>query len=282
MNSGSSIEQDTIVVATDLSAAANMASEQAARLAQRLAARIVLLHISTGTGGNSVEAELLFQQAQRLRDSLRLEVEVEVRHGEAADEIVDYLTACSAHLVVVGEHAKGWLADIFVGSTALRVLHEANSPTLLARRPLTEDRLKILIANDFSDNSLRAARNAYSLFPSSEFTLLHAYPQRKFGIMRLDGEPEQKIADSQNALLATIAEKEEAFRHKLELPADAKVFWNVTGENPVMAILEHIKKTSPDVLVMGKHSGNVVEERLLGSVPQKLLYNAKCNILLVP
>ena len=207
---------------------------------------------------------------------------MEIRQGEAADEIVAYLASCPTCLVVVGEHAKGWLADLFVGSTALRVLHEANIPTLLVRRPLGTDALKILIANDFSDNARRAATSACSLFPTAELTLLHAYPERKFELMRLDGEPEQKIAAARKALLASIAEEEGALRCELELAPDARVYWEVTGGNPITVILDHIKQSPPDLLVLGKHSGNVVQERLLGSVPQNILYNAMSNILLVP
>ena len=50
--------------------------------------------------------------------------------------------------------------------------------------------------------------------------------------------------------------------------------------NPAVHITE--KAHDCDLIVIGKHGGTMLDERLLGSITQNLLYRADCNVLLVP
>jgi nucleotide-binding universal stress UspA family protein len=51
---------------------------------------------------------------------------------------------------------------------------------------------------------------------------------------------------------------------------------------PAVVLLRQIERTGADLLVIGKHGGTSLDERLLGSVTHNVLYQAGCNVLLVP
>jgi nucleotide-binding universal stress UspA family protein len=52
--------------------------------------------------------------------------------------------------------------------------------------------------------------------------------------------------------------------------------------HPVPSLLEEVGAQHADVIVVGRHSGPALAQRLLGSVTQTVLHRAPCDVLLVP
>lgn len=271
-----------VVAATDLSAAATLATEQAARLARDLGAGLCLLHVADTPGEAAGASTRLQEQARQVGEKFGVPTRAETRAGEPAAGIIHFLSECPARLVVVGEHAQGWLREAFIGGTALQVLHRARIPVLLARTPLPPALRHILVAADFSDNALRAVAVAGELFPSAALTILHAYSLSTIDRMRLDGESEERMAAFRKQREQTVEESMVAFRKALDPSPAREIDWRAESGHPVTVILEETQRNPPDILVLGKHRGSALEERLLGSVTQNLLYRAGSSILLVP
>lgn len=288
-----------IVVATDLSAGAATAVERAALLARALRAELSLLHVFNdglwATLANLYDAERWHGRepvlAARERMS-KLAADLAARHGipvvaetltgRAAATIADFVVGQRARLLVVGEHGENWIGDTVLGGTALKVLKLAGTPVLLARRPASADYARILVATDFSDCARRAARLALELFPAAPRTLLNAYLVAFEGRMRLAGAGEADIARYRDE------ERRRAEEHLREFAAAVAPGgvsdWQLRLEigSPASVICEQAMQRDFELVVIGRHGGGRIEERLLGSVTQNVLYNAGRDVLLVP
>ncbi|NWG32313.1 MAG: universal stress protein [Rhodocyclaceae bacterium] len=289
----------TIVAATDLSAAANLAVEQAAVLAKRFEADLSVLHVfddglwaaiksiydaERWTGADPVLAarDHLSRQAQELAARHGISVVAETRTGGAAAEIARFLTECQADLLVVGEHGEDWIGDTFLGGTALKVLAQANVPVLLVRRPASAEWASVIVAMDFSDNARRALQLALDWFPSSSLYITHAYFVPFEGRMRMAGATDADLDHYRKAELARAESSMQSLRDSLAVPATAHVQWLNLHGHPAAVLFELSERLAADLIVIGKHGGSALEERIIGSVTQNVLYHASSNVLLVP
>lgn len=287
-----------IVAATDLSPAADLAVEQAAQLARRWDAELWVLHVFNDglwatlknvydaprwAGDEPIQAARQRLSAMTAELSARhgIRVRGETRTGHAAAEIAAFARAQGAQLLVVGEHGENWLRDSVFGGTALKVLEQASIPVLLVRRQVRADFSRVLLACDFSDSARRAARFAVALLPSARHTLLHAYALHFEGRMRLGGASAEDIERYRAAERARSTQRMANFRASLG-NATAGVEQAVAEGHPVTVIFEQARGLDADLIVIGKHGSSAVEERLIGSVTQNVLYHADRHVLLVP
>ena len=276
----------SIVVATDFSPPANLAVEQAARLAKGWGSTLHILH--AGKPGDAGALDLARGRLEKQRENLSvtpgIDANVVIRTGRASVEIIQLVNEVEADLVVVGEHSQGWLKDRFLGGTALKVLRQARVPVLLVRAPVSNEFRKVMVATDFSDNAHRAAQLAAGFFPLAELSFQHACSLKQLHRMRMDGETSEKMEAYRQQQLDGANMGMARFRKQLGLPADLATQWHVVsdGENPISILLDLVQKENPDLLVVGRHGGSEIDERFFGSAAENLLYHANANILLVP
>lgn len=287
-----------VVAATDFSEGAGLAVERAARLAQAHGALLWLLHVfddgvwasvrnlydlDRWTGADPVLAarECLAQQATDLSARFGIFVKAETRNGRAPAAIAAFANECGAGLLAMGVRGEDWLRYAMLGGSALRVAEHADVPVLLVRRPAVTDFAKVLVATDFSDGARRAARWALDLCPALRLTLLNAYVVEFEGRMRLAGATNEDIERYRTQERQRAAVRMEAFL--AGLGGEARRFEPCFEHgHAAAAILKIASETGPDLIVIGKHGGGALEERLLGSVTQNILYNAGCDVLLSP
>jgi nucleotide-binding universal stress UspA family protein len=134
-----------VLVAVDLSYASRPTLQAARRLADRLGARLRVLHVVEPTrspvgAARSADPEAPARTAAKI---LRRLVEAEpgvggaepvVRQGPAAEEIVAEAASWGADVIVMGSHGKGWVDRLLVGSATERLL--AALPTALLVVPV--------------------------------------------------------------------------------------------------------------------------------------------------
>lgn len=164
--------------------------------------------------------------------------------------------------------------------SADRAVAQASIPVLLARRPASVNSSSILTATDSSANALRAARWSIALIPDARHYLLHAYSVAFEGRMRLAGAANEDIARYRREDLAHAETRMNA--QIAEPGAGHQIERLLTHGAPMATLFEYADQVKADLIVIGKHGGSVLEERLLGSVTQNVLYHAKCDVLLVP
>jgi len=79
------------------------------------------------------QSEEALRRARALLDAAKVPYEVHTDVGHAADCIVRNAEALGCDHIVMGTHGRGALAELLVGSTTLRVLHQTHLPVLLVK-----------------------------------------------------------------------------------------------------------------------------------------------------
>ena len=153
----------TILVASDLSARSDRAIARAAELARQHNARLIVLHVVD----EELPSALADRQVEDAKRALAVAVaalphadalfsEVRVVIGEHYLTILAETEASDVDLVVVGQHRKDVLLDLFRGSTGERIVRFGNRPVLIVKSAVTHSYVRTLAAVDFSDPCKRA------------------------------------------------------------------------------------------------------------------------------
>lgn len=297
---GGKAGEKPLAVATDLSPHADLAVERAARLARRLGAGLLLLHVFNDTLWAAVtgvfdvrswrgEEPLLLarrrlsDQAADIGNRFGITVTTEIRRGRASAEIDEFVAARRPWLLVVGERGKSWVRDIvLLGGTALKVVESAQVPVLLVRQPACTDYSQVLVATDFTASSGHAARLAAAWFPDAHRTLLHAYAIEVENRMSLGRDPELDFEGLRQVELDRARCRMNAFAQAVGANGGAAFASQLIFDYPAAAVLGLASKLRADLIAIGRHGGSPLGERLLGSVTQNVLYYAYSDVLLAP
>ncbi len=112
-------------------------------LARLMKSRVVLLHVASGVpatyhGRDAAGTEV--KEARAYLDGVRAEftaagipAEADLAYGEPAREIVNWVKQKGCDLVAMSTHGHQLLADLVLGTTAIRVQHSISVPVLLLR-----------------------------------------------------------------------------------------------------------------------------------------------------
>jgi len=112
-------------------------------LAPAMQSRVVLLHVATGVpakyhrtdaAGKEVEESKVF--LGRVRDEFTaagIPAEAQLAYGEPVKEIVNWVQQNGCDLVAMSTHGHQFVADLVLGTTAIRVQHSLSVPVLLLR-----------------------------------------------------------------------------------------------------------------------------------------------------
>ena len=124
---------DTLIHPTDFSTVAENAFPSVLALVKAGVRRVLLLHVhSVGDNGARAEGRAkLDLVAQRLRDAGCPHVDIDVRGGTPADEILAVGGKNVSDLVVMGTQGKGVLPALVVGSESRKVVRHAAAGVLL-------------------------------------------------------------------------------------------------------------------------------------------------------
>jgi nucleotide-binding universal stress UspA family protein len=140
-----------VLVPIDFSTYAELALDYAIAVAQKLQARLTLLHViqpplvaSAHMGvwpSLAFVAELKAAITSDMEGYLArviaagLEGEIVVEHGAPFQQILDTAKARQADLIILGTHGRTGLVHVLLGSVAEKVARLAPCPVLIARQP---------------------------------------------------------------------------------------------------------------------------------------------------
>ena len=266
----------SILVATDLSDAADEAIRQAHEQARMFEARLRVLHVlpswpGTPMSPGEAEREVLEREglSPDILDSITArveslvgpsrdgELEVVLDDGLASDTIVRSAERMAADLVVVGgtgKHATG--VRRLLGGVAESVVRSCRRSVLVARpRPGTR---RVLCAVDFADGSWPAARAAATLHHAAgdELTFVHARA------------PDESAAEATTRLEGVVAELGRGTAKLIDGAADVAI--------PALASDEHA-----DLVVVGTSGRTGVRGLPLGTIARSVARDAPCSVLVV-
>jgi nucleotide-binding universal stress UspA family protein len=282
-----------ILAATDFSPSGNQALDRAAALASTLGASLELVHVQQasmlerlqqwlGSRAVDVEEKLLQQNLlnlQQLAAGLHARYGVssglEVLQGDLRSSLAAAAERHDSDLLVVGAHGESRGHQQMIGSTPMRLLKGSQRPLLVVNRATEAAYRKVLVAVDFSASSIAAARLACGLAPHAGITLLHALEAPFEGKLRFAGVDESMVA----AYLRDEAEKAQLKLQQLAQSLPAKMHGQlhplvVNGEAS-----QEILARQGDLILIGRHSHNSLEDILLGSVARHVLNQASCDVV---
>lgn len=125
---------ETILLATDASAASEAATDQAIDLAARLGARLVVLSVLPGSSpGVRAARQLALEQIVERSRAAGATAEELLWEGDAGETIVEAAGAEGADLIVVGTHGRGPVGRLFLGSVSDYVVRHARCPAMVVR-----------------------------------------------------------------------------------------------------------------------------------------------------
>jgi len=288
----------SIVAATDFSDFSERVVQRAAHIAKQHQADLHLIHVvrpldlypgmtlAPDEFGHHDEELLQAEQsrldamATSLASQQGIRVHAATRLGRAHAEIASYAREISADLVVAGARGENTLMNLFLGSTAARLLQVATCPVLIVRNPAGEPYRQVLAAVDFSPISAAVVAHAILLAGDAPVQALHVLGTEVEQRMRraksdqVDitgwlagqrGEAEKKL----DALLAQIENSEAVVRV-------------VQPGFPPAVICQSIEDSHADLAVLGRHGhGGGLQEWLLGSVSKDVALAAACDVLLI-
>jgi nucleotide-binding universal stress UspA family protein len=297
---GRSIPYDfrSLLIPVDLSPATERVVERAALLPLAKNAQLTLLH---------VVPRLLPREARRLAESdatkalqhavrnvaaklpESVKVMPSVKVGVAAAEIARHARSCKAELIVMGRGGGRTLRDIFLGSTAERVIRRSQLPVLVVRLQPHGAYRRPLLALDTD----QAAHDVLTLTlrvlppPRPQIGVVHAYDVPYHGLIYPSLTPDQgkeyrhyyrqKATHEIARALATALADMKASR-------DDAPSWksHVRYGSPRTVISDTVAKAGADLLVLGTHGHAGVAHALLGTVAGDVLREVPCDVLVVP
>jgi nucleotide-binding universal stress UspA family protein len=133
----------SILVTLDTTPTDRVIIEHIKLLAKEMHSNVVLLHVATGvpaqwSGAEAAGKEIDEDSAYLTKVEAEFEAagitaKAELGFGDPVTEIVNWVDEKGCDLVAMGTHGHGLLADMFFGTTAVRVQHSISVPVLLLR-----------------------------------------------------------------------------------------------------------------------------------------------------
>jgi nucleotide-binding universal stress UspA family protein len=230
---------------------------------------------------NRAYAELL-SQVDRAFGSAAGFIDVAVRVGSARDMIARTANEWDADLIVIAAPKLRRL-DSVVGTTAERLIRTAKRPVLVVRREMDGGYRRVAIAADLSSTSLPMIRVAVRLgaLDGGSATVVHAIHPSYDGMLRAVGLDKLTVERYKRS-------SQDDARHRLQtmigdagLPAEStRVI--VSSDPAAVAIRNVLEHERPELLAIGASRWFLLKRLLIGSVADRLLRAAQCDVLVIP
>ncbi len=277
-----------ILVGTDLSSTAQVATERAARLASRLDSELVIVHagsdrerveeVAEGYGGRGVAAS-----------------------GPPAEVLVSQAEAEGADLIVVGSVGMSGARRFMLGNVPNKVSHHAPTDVLIVKTdaPRTEvDFSRILVGTDGSPTAMRAVDMAAELAKclAARLSIVCVYePPTEQELQQLRADPNDPVAqwniggdvrgipEEFKWKIAGATEAEDvldrAVEHATKVGVDAEV--EAIRGNPAEELIAYAQRGNFDLIAVGSVGMSGAKRFMLGNVPHRISHHAPTDVLIL-
>ena len=278
-----------ILSATDLFPKSEASIERAGLLADQLGANLTLLHVvEPGESDRALEQTLQTAFAHtrsRGRPPMwraQSVPHVIVRAGKPAKIIVETAAQTKAQLVVLGPHRKRPLRDALEGTIAEQLVAAKTCPVLVVQDEARRPYRRILLALDFSQASATAIQAAESLVlrPGADARVVHAHePPYQRMLFNADTNSMERYAEGWRDEAKLVVQNLLAYASTDAARYDI----HIEQKQPAASsILRALTRYEPDVLVLGTRGAGRMRRALMGSVANRVLHAAACDVLIVP
>ena len=288
-------EMKTILAALDLESGSDVVLLRAMQLASAHAARLILLHVIEADSLTQVAAlsersetdlgDDLRHHALSTLEALVLEggnagnIDRRVEFGIPHDVVSRVAGEEAADIIVVGPGKGRSFKEKVLGSTADRVIRSAPVSVLVVRSGSSAPYGRVAVAVDFSAPSVIAVKEARRLAPQAKVQLLHAVelPPTFAQAMLRAGTSQLEIDQYRAARRQKARAELAAFARKAA--GAAKLDLRIVDGEAGPALVRLSRGGRVDLIAMGPHGHGIVHQALLGSVTQRVLRQAACDVL---
>lgn len=275
-----------ILLATDLSARCDRASDRAIELARNWNARLSVVHAldvfdipnDQSSAPDLSEAAIRATRLMRADFLCIKDVEINLFVGEGRPEkvVLDIAAEKGCDLIVTGIAGNDALGQSLLGGTVAALTRRATVPVLVVKKRPRGPYNRVTVASDLSAASGASFDTALRLFRPQQLTLFHAF----------------------DIPLRSLVQDKAAYERELRLKAmaDATAFLvQSTGDtptggirietaqgDPAAVISEHAAEEDIDLVIAGTHGRTGFMHILLGSVADAILDKAPCDVMIVP
>lgn len=218
------------------------------------------------------QKRMVSEQADRLWGDDH--IDVEINEGDPATRIANLARSTNATLIVAGLGRHRVSDRVFGDETALRLVRVAGTPVYAVANGPARAPARIVVAADFSETSLRAARLSLEVAaPNATVYLVHVAPRDA----ALSGWSEFGTSykeDAGNALHKLL--------DQLRVPTGITVQRVLLQGDPATELLAFAANISADLIATGSHGHGFVARMLVGSVTTRIIRCATCSVLCVP
>lgn len=286
----------TIVAAVSLETDNDPVVDRALLLAKQHKARLVLVHVIENLsahgawkgGGANQFLPVLKQQAEARIKALIAHampegpVEIIIEAGAPYELVTHVLSTERAGLLVIGPGRPHTIRERLFGSTADRLVRLAPGPTLVVRNTYAAEYKKVAVAVDFSTLSAAALQAVGHMAPDASVDLVHFVDvplQFEDAMMRV-GTSQADIERYRKDRAKAARKELHAFVAEQDcLAATARL--RVLHGDPSDSLVALSRNGRIELLAMGSRGQNIVSRTLLGSVAQRLLHAAGCDLLMI-
>ncbi len=296
-NAGALASLRSLLVAVDLTPASDRVLGRIARLPLAEDVMIALLHVAPGgleprekRNAERDARQRLSEEALHLGASLPRSVRIEsvVKSGAAARVITERARAQAADLIVLGRGGGRLLRDMFLGSTAERVMRTAKLPVLAVRLPPRTPYRRPAMAVDLDDSASRVFLGLLRIVPPPRprVEVIHAlsspYESQVYPSLSADEVQERRTGLRQSASLKLGGLLTATLTRLGITEMEARWRAHVRHGSPRMMVPKIVKLADVDLLALGTHGYSGLAHAFLGSVAGDLLRDVGCDVLVVP
>lgn len=278
-----------LLVPTDFSGGAEMALGRALLLPRSGGAAIHVIHVLPA----DIPAKARVQAAAAARRNLerivshardkargaRLDLTSEVLSGDPFVEIIRCSRSISAELIVIGRHGRRPVRDMFIGTTAERVIRLGDVAVLAVNGKPTHPYRRPLIATDLGDTAPRVFALALRVLGP---TVTAAHVVHVFHVPFEGFVTPMSAAREHSEYRRSFHERAKAGMAKLLARyEDTGIHWKamVRAGDPRSVILAEAVRLQSDLIALGTHGRSGVAHALVGSVAEWVIAQARCDIL---
>lgn len=200
-----------------------------------------------------------------------------VEVGNPAATIARHAHERGAGLIVVGAGQRVPLDRWLGNETALKVVRLATVPVLVVPHTAADLPRRALVATDFSDHSLRAARAAAEVLGERPHVFL---AHMMWAAVEVEPFPSLEEWRSTYRRAAEARLEEIAAELRAGRPLDVECL--VAEGDPAQELLGLASRLNVDVIAAGSHGFGFLGRLLLGSVSTRLIRGASCSVLVAP
>ncbi|HZK77391.1 MAG TPA: universal stress protein [Gemmatimonadaceae bacterium] len=195
----------------------------------------------------------------------------EVVIGRPARSIASAAESRGADLIVTGRKLHNPMERLIGGETSLQVMRVTSIPVLAV--PTWSNGLKsVVVATDFSESSVKAARVAAELM-GGKGTIHLVYVDEPQDIIA--GIPMRYEGRSPTDIVAWFRRTSALLTESCGLKVEPTV---LTGK-PAQAVLDFAERVGAGMIAAGSHGYSRIEKFLLGSVSTALVRHAACPVM---